>query len=118
MTHDMDIGDAGPLFAAAERRRDVGIARSAQAAEDRDPCWRDAALSALRRFALTTPRFRAEQFVAVAPAVPSGNAKAYGSLFRKAASEGWIAKDGFEQALGRHLSPTVSWKSLIYRGAA
>lgn len=114
---DYDPPDDAPLFAAAEREAALGIARSAQAAEDRDAGWRDAALEALRLYASFTPRFRAEEFVAKAPPSPTTD-KAFGAILRAGAARGWIRKDGFEPSLGRHLSPAVVWRSNLCEASA
>ena len=109
------------IFETARRQADEGQQRALDHAEDVVENWGSIALSYLRQYADTHDRFpgwfvtKAADLTGAVPTPPT--AKAWGSIFTKAARNGWIVKDGYGQDPHRHANPCPIWRSLIYRGA-
>lgn len=105
----------------ARAERDAGMAAVAAGAEAQSPGWGDLALEWLRTYALTHPSFISEQATDAARAwglVEPSNTKAWGPVFKRAAKEGILKRDGFGTSTRRHCSPTPRWQSQIFREAA
>ena len=102
--------------------RDEGMKRALDHAEADCAGWSDTAMAYLNGYALTHDRFTGWLVTTSAEltrSVPTPvTAKAWGSIFTKAARLKIIAKDGYTQDPNRHASPVPVWKSLIYRTAA
>lgn len=98
----------------ARRRRELGMRRSAEHAEDAAPGWINTAVSQLRVFVaqrsgapfLTEDFRRWAQTRLTAP--PDG--RAYGHVMKRAARLGVIQSNGFAAADSSNGSPKVLWQ--------
>jgi hypothetical protein len=98
---------------SARRRRDRGMKRAAEHAEDVMPGWIDDALKHLRRYVaqrkgapFLTEDFRhwAQTRLSLPP-----DGRAYGNVMRAAARAGVIKRQGFAPADSSNGSPKVQW---------
>jgi hypothetical protein len=95
------------------KARDEGMRRVAEA----DPAFQQEAYHYLRFYARRHAEFIAEEGTEAASAmglVPH-DGKAWGPVFSRASREGLIRQIGYGRSLRRHLSPTVLWRSRMYR---
>lgn len=99
---------------AARRRRDRGMRRAGQKAEDKHAGWHDKAIKHLKKFVEQRrgAPFLAENFVkwATFKLDPPPDGRAWGGVMRRACSEGIVIKDGFGLAETSNHSPKVLWK--------
>jgi hypothetical protein len=106
----------------ARTLRDEKMAQALDHAERNDPTWGAQALDYLKWYAETHDRFpgwfvtQAAELCKEVPTPPT--LKAWGSIFTKAARQGWIEKCGYRQDPNRHANPCPVWASLIYRKGA
>ncbi len=104
------------LFEAAAAARDEGIRVSADNAGTE---WQDAALSWLRGYLVTHARLLPDDARhGGCPVPPSGEWRALGAVFKKAARQGWMHRDGWAPRASGHLSPGPVWRSNIWNGLA
>lgn len=106
-------------FEAAARRRDRGMKRTADHANDWYPGWVSEAVTFIRRYAEQHQEFLAEHARGWAllhgcPKPP--NAKAWGPAMKQAEREGVVAHNGAGRAASSNLSFKVKWRSLVYGG--
>ncbi len=105
------LADALDAMSAAAQ----GMSQSAAHAESVDPGFTERAYGLLADFCKSqgTNPFTSEDFRLYAHssgfeiAVP----KALGAVFKRAAREGLIVRDGFGKAFARHGSPTIRWRA-------
>lgn len=95
-----------------------GMSQSAAHAEAIEEGWTDrayATLQAFCRFQATQP-FTSEDFrlYALSVGFPVPVPKALGAVFKRAAREGLIRRDGFGRAFARHGSPCPRWVAAGY----
>ena len=114
------------LFAYADTRElaRAGMRQAVDHADAEQPNWSARAADILRRYALVTPEFMAEDVRAYAhkvehlPTPPEP--RAWGAVVNAAVRNGIIARDRY--ALTKippaHATPRPVWRSLIYRRAA
>jgi hypothetical protein len=110
-----------PDAATARAERDAGMEAAAAGAEAQCEGWGDLALEWLRKYALEHASFISEEATDAARLwglVEPSNSKAWGPVFKKAAKEGIIKRDGYGNSTRRHCSPTPRWRSQTYREAA
>lgn len=108
--------DAPPARAASEARRELGVSRAATAARRNAPGWEDAAVAAVRAFALTHDAFVAEDVRETFATPAEVDGRAFGHVMRRAAREGIVRKDGYAPANSSNRSPKVRWRSLVFAG--
>lgn len=109
-------GDAGPLFALARERAELGALRAASRAENVAPGWRAAALEQVRAFAATHERFTAEEIGLSIPA--DADPRAAGHVMQEARRRGIVEPDGYAPTLASHGSAKVRWRSRVFGGSA
>lgn len=101
-------------FTAAERRRDEGIQRAAEHADNESPGWTDVALLYLKQFLVNTSGpFLAEDVVAAAKVwglIEPPDGRAWGHVMRRAAKLGLVVKAGYAPAKTSNCSPKVLWR--------
>lgn len=104
----------------AMARRDSGIDRVAASANSAIDGWTDIALEKVVSYAQGHESFLMEDVRAALtedfPGPP--DARAWGSVTRRAIKEGLIIKDGYAPARSSNLSPKPVWKSLVFKDAA
>ena len=106
----------------ARRVRDQKMQQVLDHAEREQPKWGDLALAYLKRYAETHDRFvgwfvtQAADLTGAVPTPPT--LKSWGSIFSKAARDGWLVKDGYAQDPHRHANPCPIWKILIHKAEA
>jgi hypothetical protein len=105
----------------ASKKRDEAIASVACHADENHPGWTGEALGYLKLYAEFHQEFISEECSAAshkAGLVKAHDPRAWGQVFRAAAKAGVIRKDGYAISNNRNRSPTVKWRSLVYRGPA
>lgn len=103
------------MFDDALRVRDNAIARTEHHA---GPEWRDQALAWLRGYLEThheLPPDAASRYGCPEP--PDGEWRAMGSIYRRAARDGWMEKCGAAPRASGHLTWAPVWRSRIYKAA-
>lgn len=108
-------------YAKAVAERNAGMQRATDHAEADHPNWGVLALDYLKAYAATHERFPGwfvTKAASLSKAVPEASGKAWGSIFTKAARQGWIVRDGFDKDPNRHMNPCPVWRSMCYRGQA
>ena len=108
--------DAPPARAASEARRDLGVSRSASAARRNAPGWEDAAVAAVREFAITHDAFIAEDVRETFATPADVDRRAWGAVMQRAVREGIVRADGYAPANSSNRSPKVRWRSLVFVG--
>lgn len=104
------------VSAAVKRRRDAGIRKASEHAEDKSAGWNERAFAELKHFVAQRhgAPFLAEQFVQWVqfkiPAAPDG--RAFGGVMQRAAREGVVVKAGYGLASTSNGSPKVLWKGV------
>lgn len=96
----------------ARVRRDIGIQRATDHADQEHPRWADAAFDVLKSaVAIREQPFLAEDAIeAIGHAVPEPpDGRAWGGVFQRAARAGVIRKVGYAPARSSNLSPKVLW---------
>lgn len=102
----------------AETRRDVGMHRAVSRADRDQPQWSDDAMHALEMYCKAHPeaQFLGEQVRAWGEQLelvdPPADGRAWGAVFRKAASLGVIRRVGYAPALSSNLSAKCLWLAL------
>lgn len=96
----------------AESRRDDGMQRAVEHADDVKPYWSDMAMTWVLVYRDMHAEFLAEDVRAYAhagglPGPPDG--RAWGAVIRRAAKAGHIVKVGYAPAKTSNLSPKVLW---------
>jgi hypothetical protein len=110
-----------PSIATAIAERDEGMANATAGADAQCPNWSDLALEWLRTYARDHASFISEQATDAARnwgLVEPSNPKAWGGVFKRAARDGVIQRDGFGVSNRRHRSPTPLWRSAVYKEPA
>jgi hypothetical protein len=108
-------------FEQARAARDSGMQQALDHAQAENPDWKTVAYTWLIGYAKTHPSFISEDVgdayeAAGLPAPPTR--RAWGSLYTKAAREGYITQDGMGRSRMRHASICPRWRSLVCRTAA
>lgn len=109
---------------AARQRRDRGVRRAGQKAEDKSAGWHDKAIKHLKTFVAQRrgAPFLTENFVKWAKfkVMPPPDGRAWGCVMQRACREGIVVKDGYGIAETSNQSPKVLWKgsSLSQSGRA
>jgi hypothetical protein len=108
------------MLSEVEIRRDTGIARAAARADREIPQWSDLAFEFITRYCIANGKgheFHGEALrqcaerTGLIPEPP--DARAYGSVFRRAARAGLIRKTGrYVLAKSSNLSPKPVWEVL------
>lgn len=114
-----DLPDAmrGPseqldLFAQAAEQRQAALVRVEEHADDG---WLSQALEAVRQCAQRYPEFISDVVWEYTDLPHTREDRALGSVFLKAARQGWIKKtDRVRPSVRSNLSPKPVWRSLIY----
>lgn len=110
---DRSMEEARAARRAGELRRDDGMARAEEHADDD---WKEAAKAALRTLAATRPTLTGDDLWLLVP--KPAEPRAAGPLWRWAQAEGLIAATGTfvpTTQVTSHASPSRVWKSLTYR---
>ena len=108
-------------FTAARQRRDTGIQQAIDHAQDLCFDWPERAYAFLEAFARENATFISEDVSDAAhadtrfPTPPTD--RAWGSVYRKAASAGLIEQCGAGRSRRRHASICPKWRSLVYAGS-
>lgn len=105
----------------ARELRDAGMKQALDHAEAVHDGWKNEAYTFLLQFAKEHREFQSEDVgdahkAAGHPQPPTR--RAWGSLYVKAAREGYIVQDGTARSRLRHASLCPKWRSLVYRSAA
>ncbi len=104
------------LVAHAELAAAHGMSQSAAHAEAVDDGFHERAYSLLAAFCRlqATNPFTSEDFRLYAhrEGFPIAVPKALGAVFKRAAKNGLISRDGFSKAFARHGSPCPLWRSV------
>jgi hypothetical protein len=99
----------------AENRRDVGINRAVNRADRDNPQWSEDAMHALEMYCKAHPdaQFLGEQVRAWGEGLelvePPADGRAWGAVFRRAASLGIIRRVGYAPAMSSNLAPKCLW---------
>lgn len=102
----------------SRERRDEGMYRAETKACKENPGWSEKAYEFLKGYAEINPVFMAEDIRYASqglPEVRSQNQRSWGAIFARAAKNGIIYRDGYEQVknVKAHATPATRWKSLI-----
>lgn len=103
--------------ALAEAKRDLGMSRSAHAAERRSPGWEVEACAQVMEYAKRHAHFATEDVRAVYGTPEGIDAKAWGPAMKRAARLGIVKADGFVLVNCSNRSPRTNWKSLVFEGS-
>jgi hypothetical protein len=96
----------------AQRKGDVGMTRAVEHADRVEPAWSERALGALQAYCLSHSEFTAEE---AREALHAGglslppDGRAWGAVFKRAASLGWIEKAGYAPRRCGNMTPTIVW---------
>jgi hypothetical protein len=103
--------DKPDLFAWAERRRDIGMERAVEHADDVEDGWSTDATAALLGYARRIGRpFLIEEVRQVATWLASPpDGRAWGAVTRRAALAGSIVRVGYAPAASSNCSPKCLW---------
>lgn len=106
---------------SARAARDAGMRQALEHAEAVHADWKTHAYTFLVQYAKSHAEFISEDVGdaherAGLPQPPTR--RAWGSLYQKAAREGYIAQNGYGRSRMRHASICPRWLSLVYRSAA
>lgn len=102
-----------PSLAEAVARRDDGIRRASEHAEDECEGWGLEALRFLTRYAgaADVPFLAEDVVLAAVGVVPSPpDARAWGGVFKRAAARGIVRRVGYAPARSSNLSPKCLWQ--------
>lgn len=104
-------------YTAARAKRDEGMTRALEHAERVSPEWKHQAYNFLITYAKTHSEFISEDVgdahdAAGYPQPPTR--RAWGSLYTKAAREGYITQCGLGRSRLRHASVCPRWRSLVF----
>ena len=96
-------------------RRDVGIQRAVDHADDVDPTWSERAYAFLQKFLRNEPGAFLTEDVALGSLrdglSPPPDGRAWGGVIQRAAKRGAIRKVGYAPARTSNLSPKVLWEA-------
>lgn len=99
----------------ARQARDSALAR-VESHASRD--WLDEAFAALRGYLETHATMHVDDLAPYLPAA-SGDRRALGAVFVRAAREGLMEKtENYRPSVASNLSPKVVWRSLVWSAAA
>lgn len=96
----------------AQRKADLGMARAAEHADRVEPDWSERAFAELHLYCQPGAEFTAEEARAAMhanglPYPPDG--RAWGGVFKRAASRGLIVKIGYAPRRCGNMTPTIVW---------
>lgn len=100
-------------FREAESRAQLGMQRAVDRADKESAGWSERAFNALLAYIANNESFTAEEARAAIHnsglALPP-DGRAWGAVFKKAASLGWIERDGFAPRRCGNMTPTIVWR--------
>lgn len=97
--------------AAAEHRRDLGVARSSSHAQRIDPAWKKAAVEELRLYAISHEDFLIEEVAGGFPVPDGADKRSWGSAVQEAKRYGFIEHAGAAPATSSNMALKPLWRA-------